>query len=58
MPRNDSVGPMWLPSAVVVDHVQDHLDAGLVHDCTNVLTSPSELLPRYSGCGAKKPMLL
>ena len=27
-PRSDSVGPIWLPSAgVVVDHVEDHLDA-------------------------------
>ena len=31
MPRNDSVGPSWLPSAgVVVDDVEDDLDAGLV----------------------------
>ena len=29
MPRSDSVGPSWLPSrGVVVDHVEDDLDAG------------------------------
>ena len=31
MPRKESVGPAWLPShGVVVDDVEEHLDAGVV----------------------------
>jgi hypothetical protein len=32
MPRKESVGPRWLPlRRVVVDDVEQHLDAGFMH---------------------------
>ena len=38
MPRNDSVGPRLVAfGGVVVDHVQDHLDAGIVQTRDHLL---------------------
>ena len=59
MPRNASVGPLWLLSPLVVDDVEDHLDAGVVealHHRLELAHGSPVALKRMSG--ARKAIVL
>ena len=64
MPRNDSVGPSLVAfGRVVVDHVENHLDAGgvqVAHHRLELAHRDRSDRPasRSRGSGAKKPSVL